>query len=481
MKILLNRLYGLDVRSVGLFRITLGLAIIADLFFNKLFNLKTFYTEEGLFPNSILDLISQTCECSLLFYINSHTGVLLFFFGLLVLAALYTIGFKPKWIGVLLYVGLFSLHERNAPFLMGGDAILRLTLFWSLFLPLSIKFTPFGNNKNTGGIEVRGWGVWAILLQFAVIYLFNGMAKTGATWWNGEAIGYALMLPFAQAPFSELLLQNKLGYQLATYFVLLLEFLVPLSLFFPRHNKRYRLLAAFLIFSFHWGGLLFFYIGNFYLATLPFVILLIPDFIWDKITALSDQKKNVFYSPVARWGRYTVVTCLCIVLLINIESLFNKQTPISNKVASKTCNIGGLKQRWRMFAPDPPIDKLSYPLIVGKLQGQKKFVDLYSQHDFMHMQLSQRPYDYVSAPFKYMYVDYRMYQFLKVPPLKRKINESWGQYEMDRWNKTHPRQQIDILYVGRLRIHASQPGRIDTVTLQRLVKYPPEAPGPFQN
>ena len=95
-------LISLDLRSLALFRVCLGLILLADLGI-RAGDLHPHYTDAG---------VLRADEIALL------------------------VGFYTRAATFLSFVLLLSLHNRNPLVLHGGDSLLRLLLFWSLLLPL---------------------------------------------------------------------------------------------------------------------------------------------------------------------------------------------------------------------------------------------------------------------------------------------------------------------------------------------------------
>ena len=78
---------------------------------------------------------------------------------------------------------LTSLQSRNPIVLNGGDAILRLLLFWSMLLPLGARWSLDAARAGRRPPDVvTGGAAAALLLQVVFIYVFTGLKKSGATW-----------------------------------------------------------------------------------------------------------------------------------------------------------------------------------------------------------------------------------------------------------------------------------------------------------
>ena len=473
---------GIDKYSLALFRIALGVALFLDILFYKLPYLSAFYTNEGILSTEALSLITQTYKCSLLYYINSLPGVILFFIITLILCILYIIGYKVKPVSLILYVFLFSIHERNAPFLSGSDAIFRVMLFWSLFLPVNSALSLFPSKEKDGGATVNNLPAFAILLQIALIYFFNAWNKSGETWKEGSAIAYALMIPFHKGVFAEGILNTPLLYKTLTYFTLLLEYAIAFLIFSPFYNNRARTIAASLVLIFHWGLLLFLNVGDFYLTALPVACLLMPATAWKNILPAkylnpAGIKKSI--KEDSRLGERNfkpvrdifIFLLLLIVIGINIRS-YNKLTDRSKKAIAKTCNCIGLSQKWSMFGPDPTTKENGYIVLIGQTPDNR-FINLTTGEEFIQSILNKDVLYYHSLPYAYVYVDHFLPQFLHHPELGKVIGESWGERTVLQWNREHPDDRVSVLYIARIYLNSEAPGKYSSPQLIKLYEYRP--------
>src|SRR3712207_3360366 len=128
--------FGADLRSLAVFRIVLALLVLADLA-NRATDLRQHYTDAGVLPRTALVQEGLTPWA---FSLNLMNGRLFFQVLLLVAAALAAlgllIGYRTRLCTIVLWVLLLSIQWRN-PLVGGSDGpLLRLLLFWGMFLPL---------------------------------------------------------------------------------------------------------------------------------------------------------------------------------------------------------------------------------------------------------------------------------------------------------------------------------------------------------
>ena len=101
------------------------------------------------------------------------------------------------------WITLASIQTRQEFVCNGGDLLLRLTLFWSVFLPLGASFSldsatniRLAHQANARSQKSQKWAFsvasvgW--LLQFGSMYAFTFGLKYGEHWWDGTAVAVTL-------------------------------------------------------------------------------------------------------------------------------------------------------------------------------------------------------------------------------------------------------------------------------------------------
>ena len=127
---------GIDYRSLALLRVALSIILIIDLCM-RLTDLTAHYTDAG-----VLQRFDEVTAITRQFFVSFHLAngsevfqIILFAINL-IFAFLLLVGYRTRISTILLFIFTVSLHARNPLILNGGDDILRLFLFWSIFLPL---------------------------------------------------------------------------------------------------------------------------------------------------------------------------------------------------------------------------------------------------------------------------------------------------------------------------------------------------------
>ena len=195
----LEELFGADLRSLAIFRISLGLLLLTDLI-QRAADLTAHYTDAGVLPRAALFGSPASNPWHLSLHVISGTwpvqAVLFLLAGLF--AGLLLVGYRTRRTTFVSWVFLISLHSRNPLLLYGGDALLRLLLFWSLFVPLGARYS-LDSLLNTSSDRlpkrVVSMGTVALLAQVVVLYEFTAVLKSGVEWHQeSSAVYYALNL-----------------------------------------------------------------------------------------------------------------------------------------------------------------------------------------------------------------------------------------------------------------------------------------------
>jgi hypothetical protein len=218
-----------DLRALAAFRIGLGTLLIADLLLRSR-SLSAFYTDDGVLPRSALfadysdvhsvhALVGEPWAVALLFALTGAVAVALL------------VGYRTRLATLVSWLLLVSLHARNPMVLNSGDSLLRMLLFWSVFLPLGARWSvdafrradagtdaesdaaaggpdgdpetaPDGSPTNdasdssapgSSGKSVATVATMAVLVQVLMMYVTNGIHKRESElWMGGEAVAYIM-------------------------------------------------------------------------------------------------------------------------------------------------------------------------------------------------------------------------------------------------------------------------------------------------
>lgn len=318
-------LFTIDPRSLALFRVSLGLMLLWDLF-DRSFAMAVHYAHSGTGLSWSLHSLSP----------NLYWQIFLFVVAALAALSL-TLGFKIRAATAVSFLLLTSLHHHNHYLVFGADSILRLLLFWSIFLPFEKK-QPILSPASIG-----------ILIQVAVIFIFSGSYKISEPLWlSGEAVDRAL----AYCPgVLGLYLRNFEGLtKILTYVTLASQLLLPILAFVPR--LRLWITLYFILMEILMA--LFMDLTIFPFACIVAWILFLPESFWIRLgfNSKGETKSAPINLKIMSLG-------LLLALFIPLGARFNQKE-------DSFFVTFGLNQIWKMFAPPPTHSQWSRILIRDK-------------------------------------------------------------------------------------------------------------------
>ncbi len=178
-------LFGIDLRTLALFRVFAGLVILADLF-NRALYLRSFYTDFGILPRAAYYEIGGAAAPLTFHAVGGSTlAQALLFAAAALLAIALVFGFFTRTVTVLSWLFLLSLENRNPYVVSASDHLQRMLLFWGMLLPLGARFSidrsirPHGYPGANAHCSISSA---ALLLQTALLYLFTALLKTAPDW-----------------------------------------------------------------------------------------------------------------------------------------------------------------------------------------------------------------------------------------------------------------------------------------------------------
>jgi hypothetical protein len=341
----ISDLFALDTRSLALFRIGLGLLVALDAA-GRLCDLTAFYSDAGAVPRALVDQLRGDWIPLSLYLID---GSALFAGSLLALHAFagvcLLVGYRTRLATTVAWLLTLSIQHRNLLVDNIGDLVLRLLLFWSLFLPLAQRASL--DRRRAREPAARGFasfGSAGFVVQH--VCLFSALLKTGATWQDGSAIAVSLQNDtVAKLPQAAIALGFPQLLVALTYAVRAFEAIGPLLLLVPFATGPLRTALVFAFWSFHLGLYALLELGMF-----PFVCIvawsaILPGWFWDQLGVPAGSEL------VIRRRQWAALAALGLVVASNVSTLL-PDTPYPAALGV-VLRVSGLYQRWAMFAPDP--------------------------------------------------------------------------------------------------------------------------------
>ena len=139
--VVVDRLFGVDTRSLALFRVGLSLVLLDELTVRAR-NLTAFYTDQGVMPRGFITENTQNVWSFSLHLASgsAYFEAFLFFCALSAAVALF-LGYKTRLATFISWLLLASLYVRNPEVQSSGDILMLMLLFWGLFLPLNLHWS----------------------------------------------------------------------------------------------------------------------------------------------------------------------------------------------------------------------------------------------------------------------------------------------------------------------------------------------------
>lgn len=357
-------------------RIGVAAVIMLDLLIRST-DLEAFYSDTGVVPLEMLFHYGWNE-----YFISVHTmsglwqvQLVLFLFAFFC-ALMLLIGYRTQLFTFLSWFLLLSLHNRNGFILQGGDDLLRMVLFWCLFIPWGTRYSydsiasPYVPKIMVMPASVA---LFAYLLQ--VSYLYTGSALLKGPEWSSEftALYYTYSLDQIAYQITKYLYYHPGLLKELTRIAFYFELLIPVLFFLPFAHSFFRLAAVILIVLFHAFNSITLFIGLFPLIGIVTAIGILPTFVMDRVDVGVMKWRSlfiIFVSAIARRVQHFVVwkpafevsnrlknvqvAILIFLTVFVFDWNFSNLSFIHSKLSDHLRFIGyslRLDQSWGMFAP----------------------------------------------------------------------------------------------------------------------------------
>jgi hypothetical protein len=441
-----------DLRSLGLLRIGLALLLLADLA-GRATDLTAHYTDEGVMP------IAAITEPASSFHLLNGSiwfeGALFLVAGLF--AVLLLLGYYTRLATFASWALVASLQARNPVVLDSGDTLLRMMLFWGLFLPLGARYSidgrqsPLARGQGNTFASVASAG---LLLQICFVYWFGAALKTDPMWWHqGTAVGYVLSLESWATPLGRSLLAYPGLVKALTIGTLALEVLGPALAFSPVFTGPLRTAVVLAFILFHTALGLCIKLGLFPFVCIVAWLAFLPPWFWDKFPGVRRSSAESATEPEAGAedlrpspaANAVAACCLLYVFLWNVRSLdeaeFDKFAPPGFKTIGQAF---GLNQSWAMFGANIQTNGL---LVVEGTLIDSRRVNLVDEGQGVDWE--------AIPPESATYKNQRWRKFAWTLPDDRfaKYRRFYAEYLCGAWNARHPEgeqvRSVAMYFVAR--------------------------------
>jgi hypothetical protein len=443
MRALTPRIFAIDARSLAALRIGLGALLLADLAYRTL-DLEAHYADMGVLPRGALRAVLH--DPAGMWSLHELSGAWQAHAALFVLAALAAVallvGYRARLAAAVSWLLLVSIHHRNPFLITGADQVLRLLLFWSLFLPIDARFAV-RRRRPVPDASVCSPASAALLIQVALLYAMSVLFKLRTDeWLSLTAIRESFAVEGVATDFARWLLQYPDLLTVAAAATLAIESLAVVLPFVPWRSDALRIAIAGAAVGLHVFG-----VGTtMRLGLMPAVLAFawvpfLPGVLWEKLGA---RERSAAGPPPARQlagADAVALLALALVVAENADSTLRSRggaglpPPLPTVVEAL-----GLSQQWRLW--DRPIPNRYYVFAATLRNGSE--VDLHT-----------------GGPLDWDH------------PRRRSANNHWWKYHLHlarphgialrpwyarhlalRWNREHgPERAVDRLDL--VRIHAT--------------------------
>ncbi|MCC3154239.1 HTTM domain-containing protein [Hymenobacter sp. BT770] len=282
----LRRPFVLDLRALALLRMATAAVVLLDLAIRST-DLEAHYANLGVLPMAaLLDHAWTPYQFSLHAASGMWQAEAVLFAIAAGLAVAMLLGYHTRLATVGSWVLLVSLQNRNPLIGQGGDDLLRMLLFWGIFLPWGRVWSWDAHGKPTPArLDYFSAATVAYIVQLALLYWCTALLKSGPEWTrDGTALYYAFSLDQVLMPGGRLLYPYPELLRFLTFATYYTELLLPFALFLPVGVARWRLLVVGVLFGFHLVISLTLFVGIFFLVNMASLLGLLPPVALDWLT-----------------------------------------------------------------------------------------------------------------------------------------------------------------------------------------------------
>jgi predicted DCC family thiol-disulfide oxidoreductase YuxK len=326
--------FGSDLRSMAALRVGCALIVLLDLA-QRASDLVAHYTDQGIVPRMLVIDHSNRWAVSL----HQMSGIWEWqavLFAVAALAALaLLVGYRTRLASILTWGLCVSLVTRNPYVGYSADVLLRLMLFWGMFLPWGAVYSVDAASRDDAppAQQFISLGTIAFVIQIVSVYLFSVVWKSGKEWWSeGSAIYYALSIDYLATPIGKALREAPYPVlRILNWSVLILEFIAPVALLVPVKKTWFRIAAILGIVILHLSISSVLFVGIFPLLGITGMFFFLPGQFWDflarKCTAAAGAGIRVYYDDDCGFCSRTVRLIKMFFFLPAIESASAQSVP----------------------------------------------------------------------------------------------------------------------------------------------------------
>ena len=278
------KLFSIDFRSLALFRFGLGLVLVCYAY-SQFTIVDIYHLSGGITSEETLrNYYAHGWTWSLNWLSNSAPYQYSLILILAIAAVSLAVGWCTRFVTVLSWLLVSSLNADMPLGLSGGDILLSLLLFWSIFLPLGSHWSFDVKRYHSPSVSsFASVATAALLLQMGIMYFFSGVSKCNESWLSGTALDVIFANPKFVRPLGHVLAGYPWLTSAVTWGTIFLELFIPFLLFSPWRPTLCRSLALFILIPFHVGIELSMHVILLSLVSIVGLIPFIPELWWQHL------------------------------------------------------------------------------------------------------------------------------------------------------------------------------------------------------
>lgn len=330
-----RRVFALDLRSLALMRIGVGITVLVDLA-TRAVDLTAHYSDAGVLPRAIARELSWTADVSLL-AISGSPGWTTAVFVITAIAAVAVIaGWRTRITTPVLWLLVLSIQHRNPIVHDHRDVLFSLALCFGSLLPWGATWSV--DQRRALATRYTGAPAIAYVVTLGAVYLFAAALKSGDAWRSDfTAVEHAIGVRYWASSRADALLEHPSVMAFLTVSVLAFEIAVLPLLLAPWRPRLTRWLAITGLVALQLGFAIFLWLDTFPLISTTLVLGLIP---WRTATDAP---------PPSRARTRVSAVLLGYVLALDLLSVAAPDL----RALDAPAELLGIEQRWTMFAPEP--------------------------------------------------------------------------------------------------------------------------------
>ncbi len=362
MKEYLKSIFSLDTKALSVFRILFALLVLVDIW-TRLYSFDAFLGSSSIMPLDIL--LEHHYEETFWspYAITENIWITLALIAWEIFAAVcLLIWRKTRYAIIAVWFFIASVHANNPMILNWWDTVMRLILFWAMFLPLHHRYSIDSKNiknKDKPTHILSMWSAWFIC-QLFIIYIFSFLIKDHPSRASDfDATYLALSLDSFRTWLWDILYTKYEFLKFMTWFVYLLEWWGWIFFLVPWKNNVFRTWILGIYCLFHiwlWTTM--------YLWLFPWIM------IWTLIALLPwhhlevEETKNKRDTSMHIWTQVFLACVLIYIICWNIRTLdFDKHSQRFPYEINRIWFTLRIEQHWNMFAPFPTRDDWWFEII----------------------------------------------------------------------------------------------------------------------